>query len=112
MWWGSFWARALLLRGAWSPTFCGSGPSQYRVTSTLANVLADNPSGGELTEQEAMHAHVEHGQAHAAESERRLLIVLVITALYMLAEIVGGVLTGSLALLADSGHMLGDVLGL
>src|SRR5207302_5685370 len=59
-----------------------------------------------------MHAHVEHGQTHVAESERRLLIVLVITALYMLAEIVGGILTGSLALLADSGHMLGDVLGL
>src|SRR3979411_1922021 len=59
-----------------------------------------------------MHAHVEHGQTHAAESERRLLIVLVIAALYMLAEVVGGLLTGSLALLADSGHMLGDVLGL
>src|SRR5437764_4295035 len=59
-----------------------------------------------------MHTHVEHGQTHAAESERRLLLVLVITAVYMLAEIVGGILTGSLALLADSGHMLGDVLGL
>jgi cobalt-zinc-cadmium efflux system protein len=34
------------------------------------------------------------------------------TAIYMLAEIVGGLLTGSLALLADSGHLLGDVLGL
>src|SRR3979411_2107994 len=59
-----------------------------------------------------MHAHVEHGQTRAAESERRLLIVLVIAALYMLAEVVGGILTGSVALLADSGHMLGDVLGL
>jgi cobalt-zinc-cadmium efflux system protein len=60
-----------------------------------------------------MHAHVERSQSkHAAESERRLLIVLVITALYMLAEVVGGILTGSLALLADSGHLLGDVLGL
>ena len=62
-----------------------------------------------------MYAHVESGQSHAShavDSERRLLIVLVITALYMLAEIVGGILTGSLALLADSGHMLGDVLGL
>jgi len=60
-----------------------------------------------------MHAHVETTQAsHAAQSERRLLIVLVMTVLYMLAEIVGGILTGSLALLADSGHMLGDVLGL
>ena len=40
------------------------------------------------------------------------MIVLIITAAYMLAEVIGGVLTGSLALLADSGHMLGDVLGL
>jgi cobalt-zinc-cadmium efflux system protein len=38
--------------------------------------------------------------------------VLAITALYMVAEVVGGFLTGSLALLADSGHLLGDVLGL
>src|SRR5438034_6329957 len=60
-----------------------------------------------------MHAHVERNHvSHAADSERRLLIVLVITVTYMLAEIVGGLVTGSLALLADSGHMLGDVLGL
>src|SRR6266851_4356724 len=60
-----------------------------------------------------MHAHVERSQSsHAAENERRLLMVLVITAVYMLAEVVGGIVTGSLALLADSGHMLGDVLGL
>jgi cobalt-zinc-cadmium efflux system protein len=45
-------------------------------------------------------------------SERRLALVLVLTAVYMLAELVGGWLTGSLALLADSGHLLGDVLGL
>jgi cobalt-zinc-cadmium efflux system protein len=31
---------------------------------------------------------------------------------YLCAEVVGGVLTGSLALLADSGHLLTDVLGL
>jgi cobalt-zinc-cadmium efflux system protein len=40
------------------------------------------------------------------------MIVLIVTAAYMLAEVAGGVFTGSLALLADSGHMLGDVLGL
>lgn len=58
-----------------------------------------------------MHAH-EAQTAAAASSERRLTIVLGIMALYMLAEVLGGVLTGSLALLADSGHLLGDVLGL
>jgi cobalt-zinc-cadmium efflux system protein len=45
-------------------------------------------------------------------AERRLTLVLAITAVYMLAELAGGLLTGSLALVADSGHMLGDVLGL
>jgi cobalt-zinc-cadmium efflux system protein len=60
-----------------------------------------------------MHAQVASDHpSQAVESERRLLIVLVMTALYMLAEVAGGVLTGSLALLADSGHLLGDVLGL
>jgi cobalt-zinc-cadmium efflux system protein len=59
-----------------------------------------------------MHSHGKVTHSHSSDSERRLLIVLGMTSLYMLAEIVGGILTGSLALLADSGHMLGDVLGL
>src|ERR671932_487127 len=50
--------------------------------------------------------------SHAEASERRLMIVLVLTGAYTLAEVLGGWLTGSLALVADSGHMLGDVLGL
>jgi cobalt-zinc-cadmium efflux system protein len=57
-----------------------------------------------------MHTH-EH-ETNAAASEGRLLIVLALTGTYMVAEVAGGLLTGSLALLADSGHMLGDVLGL
>ena len=36
-------------------------------------------------------------------------LVLVLTAAYTVAELVAGLLTGSLALLADAGHMLGDV---
>jgi len=38
--------------------------------------------------------------------------VLVLSAGYMLAEVVGGLLTNSLALLADAGHMLSDVAAL
>ena len=52
------------------------------------------------------HAHVS-GHTHA--STRRLVIVLILLAGYMLAEIVGGYLAGSLALLADAAHMLSDV---
>lgn len=60
-----------------------------------------------------MHSHDQNNHESAASaSERRLLVVLLITGVYMLTEVVGGLLTGSLALVADSGHLLGDVLGL
>ena len=39
---------------------------------------------------------------------KSLLLALVLIAGYMVAEVVGGVLSGSLALLADAGHMLTD----
>jgi cobalt-zinc-cadmium efflux system protein len=42
-------------------------------------------------------------------SSRALGLVLALTAAYTVVEIAGGVLTGSLALLADAGHMFGDV---
>jgi cobalt-zinc-cadmium efflux system protein len=40
---------------------------------------------------------------------RRLAMVLGLTALFLLVEVVGGVVSGSLALLADAGHMATDV---
>lgn len=62
------------------------------------------------------HAEGEHGSAQggsaAAQSQQRLIVVLGLTSAYMLAEVIGGLLTNSLALLADAGHMLTDVLGL
>lgn len=45
--------------------------------------------------------------ARGAE-RRRLVWVLVITGTFMVAEVVGGILSGSLALLADAGHMFTD----
>jgi cobalt-zinc-cadmium efflux system protein len=50
-----------------------------------------------------------HRHEHRARSRRALGLVLVLTAAYMVVEVVAGLLTGSLALLADAGHMLGDV---
>ena len=44
--------------------------------------------------------------------QRALTVTLALTTTYLVAEIVGGVLTGSLALLADAGHMFTDVGGL
>ena len=45
----------------------------------------------------------------AAATRRRLALVLGISAVLMIVEAIGGMLTGSLALLADAGHMLSDV---
>jgi len=55
-----------------------------------------------------------HGHSHtpAGKNKRRLVIVLGLTTAYLIAEVVGGLLTHSLALLADAGHMLTDVAGL
>jgi cobalt-zinc-cadmium efflux system protein len=54
-----------------------------------------------------------HDHAHgAADDRRRLLLVLAITATVLTAELVGAAVSGSLALLADAGHMLTDVAGL
>jgi cobalt-zinc-cadmium efflux system protein len=60
------------------------------------------------------HSHDHGGHHHhgAGGSARRLAIVLVLTAIYMVAELVGGVVSHSLALLADAGHMLSDVAAL
>jgi cobalt-zinc-cadmium efflux system protein len=46
------------------------------------------------------------------EASARLLWVLAITAVFMVAEVVGGLLSNSLALLADAGHMFTDVAAL
>jgi cobalt-zinc-cadmium efflux system protein len=59
----------------------------------------------------ALPAHL-HRHGRATESRKRLTIVLALTAWYMFAEFFGGLWTGSLALLADSGHMLADVAAL
>jgi len=61
-----------------------------------------------------MHAHssADRPETAASSSEGRLTLVLVLTVGYMLAQVIGGIVTGSLALLADSGHMLADALGL
>lgn len=53
-----------------------------------------------------------HRHRQASGNHRRLSVVLVLTVIYMVAEAVGGWWTGSLALLADAGHMLTDVAAL
>jgi cobalt-zinc-cadmium efflux system protein len=59
-----------------------------------------------------MGAHHDHGHAKrgsGAAQQKRLLGTLILAALYMVAEWIGGMVSGSLSLLADAGHMLSDV---
>lgn len=60
------------------------------------------------------HSHGGHGHSHDHRStpKRSLAVVLALTGGFMLAEVIGGLLTGSLALLADAGHMLSDTASL
>jgi cobalt-zinc-cadmium efflux system protein len=76
------------------------------------------------THDEAAHVHRGAGHAHpnlhahahphlhdpsGPSQSRRLRLALVLTALFFVAEVVGGVVSNSLALLADAGHMLTDM---
>src|SRR5580693_9467451 len=56
------------------------------------------------------HDHEPHTAADS--DQRRLLIVLGVASAYLLTELVGGYLTGSLALLTDAVHMLTDIAAL
>jgi cobalt-zinc-cadmium efflux system protein len=55
------------------------------------------------------HDHGSHGHSHGHEvNERSVGLAALLTGGFMVAEIVGGIFAGSLALLADAGHMLTD----
>ncbi|MGO4836964.1 cation diffusion facilitator family transporter, partial [Rhizobiaceae sp. 2RAB30] len=66
------------------------------------------------------HAHGSGGQAHdhghnhgrGATDKTRVLIAACLTGGFMIAEAAGGIVTGSLALVADAGHMLTDSIAL
>ncbi|WOI52981.1 cation diffusion facilitator family transporter [Parvularcula sp. LCG005] len=53
------------------------------------------------------HDHDSHSHSHTG-NERAVGIAAVLTGGFMMAEVVGGIVSGSLALLADAGHMLTD----
>ncbi len=64
---------------------------------------------GQPSPRQMSHTH-EHALPGASESDvrSRLRLAFSLTTLVLVIEVVGGVLTGSVALLADAGHMLTD----
>lgn len=53
-----------------------------------------------------------HSHDHGSTDKTRVLIAAALTGGFMVAEVVGGLFTGSLALIADAGHMLTDSVAL
>ncbi len=73
------------------------------------HVHAQSEARTQLHPERHTPAHAQtHGHAHAT-STRRLALAAVITGLFVVAEVVGGLISNSVALLADAGHMLTDV---
>lgn len=65
-------------------------------------------------QQDAGHGEAghSHGESVTAASERRIRLVFIFTAGYAGVQAVGGYIAGSLALIADSGHMVSDAAAL
>ena len=57
------------------------------------------------------HTH-SHSDSPRDENAKRLMLAFGITATFMVVEVIGGLISGSLALLADAGHMLTDAAAL
>ncbi|SUE23339.1 Cadmium, cobalt and zinc/H(+)-K(+) antiporter [Ralstonia pickettii] len=53
-----------------------------------------------------------HDHSHATGNERALKIALALTSTFLLAELIGGILTKSLALISDAAHMFTDAAAL
>ncbi|MCX8126212.1 MAG: cation transporter, partial [Dehalococcoidia bacterium] len=64
------------------------------------------------------HGHLYAGHSHShfdlttQKNQRRLILALIITGTIFVAEVIGGIVSGSLALIGDAGHMLTDTLAL
>jgi cation diffusion facilitator family transporter len=67
----------------------------------------------DVTREQAMgHDHAHGSGTAAGPQRRRLAVVLALTVAVLVVEVVGAVLSGSLALLADAGHMATDAAGI
>ena len=76
-----------------------------------------DPARGPVAATGMTHDHSSHGHAHGhglspAAFDRALAVGVALNSLFVVTEAAAGIVSGSLALLADAGHNAGDVLGL
>ena len=70
----------------------------------------------QINHNDHSHEHDHAGHSHAPkvsnDNERRIFLAMLLTGGFMAVEIVGGLISGSLALIADAGHMATDTAAL
>src|SRR3954469_3307529 len=101
-------------------TRANSAPTKNPLRSTSRIMASSRPStdtsyhspGDGHQHSGAHHSHG-IGHSHAADAPvRSLRIALALTAVLLIVEVIGGIASNSIALLADAGHMLTDVAAL
>src|SRR6202162_1772948 len=100
-------------------TRANSAPTKNALRSTSRIMASSRPSTdtsyhnpGQGHQHGGAHDHG-LGHSHAGDaSVRSLRIALGLTAMLLVVEVIGGILSHSIALLADAGHMLTDVAAL
>jgi cobalt-zinc-cadmium efflux system protein len=93
------------LHTLWTPT----GVEKSRENRAAKFYVGQSSAGDEAAHaghDHDSHSHGHHDHAHDLRRASRRSLILITT--YMVAEAIGGILSGSLALLADARHMLTD----
>ncbi len=80
-----------------------SGDAQKHVSDP-----ACSPNGDQATCVQGHDDHASHVDLDTKDGRKRVAIACVITAFFTVIELVGGLISGSLALIADAAHMLTD----
>ena len=85
-------------------------PSTFLMSSSGTPSRSQGPDheGHDPGDHDDHDDHSGHGHDLRGTSKRSLVTALALISTYMVAEVVGGILSGSLALIADAGHMLTD----
>src|SRR5690625_6357579 len=73
-----------------------------------------HPSPSVRLESQGSGYHMEHGHKHGthAVGDKRLIVAIGVNAILTLAQVVGGILSGRLSLIADALHNLSDAASL
>lgn len=98
----------------------GKAPAGHDHAAHAGHAHHDHDGPAHAGHDHAGHSHAGHshgagghaGHSHGSSSETRTAVAAAITVSFMVVEAIGGVVSGSLALLADAAHMLTDAVAL